>query len=65
VFGHKSGATLMEGSPYGKCGGGWVGCGEGLRLGAISSQTGTRGGECAGGGFRGIGPALAGNVGAG
>jgi hypothetical protein len=41
----------MEGSPYGKCGGGWVGCGEGLRLGAISSQTGTRGGECAGGGL--------------
>ncbi len=35
------------------------------RLGAVSGRTGTRGGECAGGGFRGIGPALAGNVEAG
>ena len=38
--------------------GGWV-------VGRVCRRRGTRGGECAGGGFRGIGPALAGNVGAG
>lgn len=42
---------------------GWLWAG--LRLGAVSGRTGARGGECARGGFCGIGPALARNVGAG